>query len=158
MQDRPTSLPAIRERLHTGTSTGKVRTLREGVVMTINEEAVKAGAAAIHNEISDWYPLEGVPDLDAHAKELARKALEAAAPHIQAATLEALTTNSPRLPNDVRGIVFEAVFDVVDKFNFPCQNMGPYPDLVEIGDVCGDVEKRIVAILRARAAAVRGGE
>jgi len=55
--------------------------------MTINSEAVEAAGIAIHNEISDWYPLEGVPDLDAHAKELARKALEAAAPIIRADAL-----------------------------------------------------------------------
>ena len=56
--------------------------------MTISNEAVEAAGIAIHNEISDWYPLEGVPDLDAHAKELARKALEASAGIIRAECLE----------------------------------------------------------------------
>ena len=64
--------------------------------------------------------------------------------------LDDLTRNSPRLPSDIRNIVFEAVFDIVEKFDFPCQNAGTRPDVVEIGDVCGEVEKRIVAILRAQ--------
>ena len=64
--------------------------------------------------------------------------------------LESLTRDSPRLPSYVRNLVFDAVFDIVEKFDFPTQNCGPSPDVVEIGDVCGEVEKRIVAILRAR--------
>jgi len=67
------------------------------------------------------------------------------------AKFDALVARSPRLPSDVRNVVFEAVFDVVDKFNFPAQNCGTRPDVVEIGDVCGEVEKRIVALLRASA-------
>ena len=70
--------------------------------------------------------------------------------------LAGLVANSPRLPNDVRSAVFEAVFGVVEKFNFPAQNMGPHKGVVEIGDVCGEVEKRVVAFLRAGRAAVTG--
>ena len=62
-----------------------------------------------------------------------------------------LTKDSPRLPTDVRKAVFEAVFDVIDKFDFPVQNCGPHKDVVEAGDVCGEVEKRILALIRAKA-------
>lgn len=75
---------------------------------------------------------------------------------VQDNPLEYLVAHSPRLPSDVRNVVFDGVFDVVDKFNFPAQNGGPRADVVDIGDVCGEVEKRIIAILRARALAERG--
>jgi hypothetical protein len=99
-----------------------------------------------------------INDVERFISGLVDMVLAAAAPFIRAQALDELTANSPRLPSDVRNAVFEIVFDVINKFHFPVQNCGPHKDVVEAGDVCGDVEKRIVALLRARAVTERGGD
>jgi hypothetical protein len=122
----------------------------------IPEDAVKLAADYLPHDrdCAGWFPCTC-----RHLREATMTAaLEAAAPFIRAQALNEMTANSPRLPSAIRNTVFEIVFDVVDKFNFPAQNCGTLKDVVEIGDVCGDVEKRIVAALRARAASERGGE
>lgn len=117
------------------------------------EIAAKAGIAAWNKAEPDRQT--GAPYIASHVDSI-RAALEAAAPYLRAQALDDLTANSPRLPRDVRDAVFELVFDVINKFHFPVQNCGPRADVVEAGNVCGDIEKRIVALLRARAVTERG--
>lgn len=120
----------------------------------IPKEALEIAAKAVQEAGDDWLEAGHKMGVDLN-ESVAQAALEAAAPYLRAQALEELTANSPRLPREVRDAVFELVFDVANKFHFPMQNCGPHKDVVEAGDVCGDIEKRIVALLRARAAMER---
>lgn len=63
--------------------------------------------------------------------------------------IEDLVANSPRLPDEIRGPLFEILGDMINEFKLPVQNMGVKPNVVEYGDICGYVERQIVARLRA---------
>lgn len=123
-----------------------------------SDAAIEAGARAIHASVNSQHGTtpswdDCGPNWKRSYIENARAAYAAMAPLVRAELLDGLTAHSPRLPDGLRDLVFEAAGDIINKFGFPVQNMGDLPGVVEFGDVCGEVEKRIVALLRARAVA-----
>ena len=107
--------------------------------MSISDEAVESAANAVR--AAAWGHIT--------PEDAAKRILEAADPHQLTPPMD----ESPRLPSAMRNQLFRVLGDFMEKFELESRAKGPTRHLdapgYEWGDMCGDFERRVVAVLRA---------